>query len=497
MAIEQMNEWEINKTSRSNRVAMICHFGEAIIISFAYIEEILKGARTVPYVAAVILLCAIPVIAEYIFYKKDKATPAIKHIVAIGYAIMYTFVMLTTNNELTFVYVIPMIIAISVFSDAAYSLKIDVGAILVNVMQIVIFYNRGIYTLENNTAQVEIQILVMILVGAYSVYTAKALEKNNDEEKQRLAQSQAYTENMLADVLSVSGQMTVNIEDIDSKIAELKESLDATSEAMAEVNSGSVDTADAVQKQLEQTENIQRRVQAVADGAKNIMDSMKNSKNAIDTGNSNIEKMVQQVRNSVESGSTVNNELGSLDEYMKQMNSIIDIINGITSQTSLLALNASIEAARAGEAGKGFAVVASEISQMANQTKEATVKITDLIDNVSQAIERVIDVSQHMIETIKNQDEITSYTAESFKSIDENAVNAYINSEKLTEAVEQLDVANTQIVDSISTISAISEEVAAHANDTTEASVRNNDIVHNVSDISVKLKVLAEQLSKE
>lgn len=89
-----------------------------------------------------------------------------------------------------------------------------------------------------------------------------------------------------------------------------------------------------------------------------------------------------------QTNSQVAAELTSLKEYMDKMYSIIEIINNITSETSLLSLNASIEAARAGEAGRGFAVVASEISGLATQTQEATVSIEELIRNVSEELEK-------------------------------------------------------------------------------------------------------------
>jgi methyl-accepting chemotaxis protein len=68
----------------------------------------------------------------------------------------------------------------------------------------------------------------------------------------------------------------------------------------------------------------------------------------------------------------LNAEMDSLVERANQALDIIQIIQGIASQTNLLALNASIEAARAGEAGRGFAVVASEITNLAQQTTDAT-----------------------------------------------------------------------------------------------------------------------------
>ncbi len=115
--------------------------------------------------------------------------------------------------------------------------------------------------------------------------------------------------------------------------------------------------------------------------------------------------LASQVDTSVQNSVDAASKLETLNHNMEEMHSIVELIGGITSQTSLLALNASIEAARAGDAGKGFAVVASEITGMASQTKEATVKITELIQNVTSAINEVVTVIQQMIDGINQEKE--------------------------------------------------------------------------------------------
>lgn len=482
--------------ARENTVAMNCHFLVCGIISIAYFVEFLKGDGTLLYVLATIILAMGPVVGEIICYKKQHDTKMIKHFVGIGYAILYTFVMFTTNNHFTFVYVIPMLIAITVYNDFKYSLPIEVGVVIVNVIQLALFFKRGIYT-KADMASVEIQFFVIVLICGIQLYVSIVAEKLNQKKLAELKAEHEKTEELLTRIMDTSDKMTQQITESAQKTASLGESMQAMKESMEEVKSGSNDTAEAVQSQLNQTEEIQAMVEQVEKGTENIIDSMNQNKEAIAQGNANVGILVKQAEETVESGKKVTEELSQLDTYMSQMNSILDIINSITSQTSLLALNASIEAARAGEAGRGFAVVASEISQMAQQTKDSTVQISQLIENVSNAIQMVVEVSGSMISMIESQNETTEKTAESFTVIEKNSDNVYGQSNELAAYVTKLADANKKIIDSISTISAISEEVAAHASDTLSATESNNVIVEELAALSGQLETLAQELKEQ
>ena len=487
------NDYELAK---ANAVAMNCHCLVCSIMSVAYFVEFLKGDRTLLYVLVTIILAMAPVAGEFISYKKMHDTKMIKHFVGIGYAILYTFVMFTTNNPFTFVYVIPMLIAITVYNDFKYSLPIEVGMVIVNVVQLVMFFQKGIYT-KADMASVEIQFFVIVLICGIQLYTSMVTERLNQWKLAEIKAEHEKTEELLMRIMDTSDKMTQQIAESAQKTASLGESMQAMKESMEEVNSGSNDTAEAVQSQLNQTEEIQAMVEQVEKGTENIIDSMNQNKEAIAQGNANVGILVKQAEETVESGKKVTEELSQLDTYMSQMNSILDIINSITSQTSLLALNASIEAARAGEAGRGFAVVASEISQMAQQTKDSTVQISQLIENVSNAIQMVVEVSGSMISMIESQNETTEKTAESFTVIEKNSDNVYGQSNELAAYVTKLANANKKIIDSISTISAISEEVAAHASDTLSATESNNVIVEELAALSGQLETLAQELKEQ
>ncbi len=456
--------------------------------------EYFKGARTLPYVLLTIVIGMAAPALEWLFYNRKHDTTMVKHVLGYGFGLFYIFIMMTTNNTLAFTYVVPMFIAISVFNDYKFSIPVNVCCVLVNCVQAVIFIKNGVYTMDN-LAGLEIQIIVMIIIAAYSMYSSRVLEQNNNAKLKKIKEHGDKTAAILHNTMEVADKMGECIHVIDSKIKELDEAISATREAMHEVTVGSGDTAEAVQKQLEMTEDIQHKVDDVRGSTDQIITDIMESQSAVSQGNNNVSVLIERVNTSVEDGKMVTNELEQLKAIMSDMNSVVDIITGITSQTSLLALNASIEAARAGEAGKGFAVVATEISKMAGETQDATVKITDMIGNVSDAINRVVDVTAKMVEEISGQHEAAVNTEESFNQIKSSSSSIDESSKMLSDIVEKLAKVNKDIVDSVSTISAISEEVSAHANDTFQISEQNSHTVGEVVEISDELKELTAKLN--
>ncbi|MCF8466607.1 MAG: hypothetical protein K9G33_04340 [Sneathiella sp.] len=92
-----------------------------------------------------------------------------------------------------------------------------------------------------------------------------------------------------------------------------------------------------------------------------------------------ISKAINNIQELVTGVTQVENQLASLSAALASVAEVAAGIEGIASQTNLLALNATIEAARAGDAGKGFAVVASEVKSLADETRKATVEITNTV----------------------------------------------------------------------------------------------------------------------
>ena len=185
-------------------------------------------------------------------------------------------------------------------------------------------------------------------------------------------------------------------------------------------------------------------------------------------------------------------EIIEMKEQMETINDITKLISDISDQTNLLALNAAIEAARAGEAGKGFSVVADEIGTLAEQSKESTA-------NINEVIYKVIDKAKNIAET---SEEITSQLVSGEKNV-ENSIISFegilnnveevtkmikVVSNNFTTVIKQKD----EIVEKVEQASSVSEEMVATSE---EISAATNAFVMSSSDIKDSTDSLSELTS--
>ena len=379
---------KFTEKSYTNRVTSFCYSIINLMLAAAYVLELLKGARTPGYLAIVLAFTIIPTIAVWVLYKRNKESKAIQHVMGVCYSAFYLFCIFTTNSQLTFAYAFPMFMVIVLFCDIWYCGVIAVGGLIGNILAIVMFSNKGV---EMASADVTIRIAAVLVTGGFMMFACVALRKISQFRTAEVNEQKEKSEKLLQNIMEISTQMTDGIFAANEKMGILGNSVTQIKSSMKEVNDGNSETADAVQQQLLRTEEIQKYIGAVRSSVGSMNEDMVQANASVQTGLAHVNEMAEQVERSKEANAIVNQKMAELTEYTEQMNSIIGMINSITGKTGLLALNASIEAARAGEAGRGFAVVAGEISTLANQTKEATINITTMIDSINTELEAVAE----------------------------------------------------------------------------------------------------------
>ncbi len=163
------------------------------------------------------------------------------------------------------------------------------------------------------------------------------------------------------------------------------------------------------------SENINLATQKVHDVQEVANTTMRVSNDTVST----MEELTTQSEKTIQISSEIEKHIEELGDEASQITNVIGMIQSISEQTNLLALNATIEAARAGEAGRGFGVVADEIRKLANQSKEATTRIEQIIVSIMKKKDTSIQGAREATNLIAMQRPIVDNTNEAFERIHE------------------------------------------------------------------------------
>ena len=214
-------------------------------------------------------------------------------------------------------------------------------------------------------------------------------------------------------------------------------------------------------------------------------------------GNSFVQSTVEQMNSIAQTVQQTGEIVGKLGERSKEIGNIVEIISNISGQTNLLALNAAIEAARAGEHGRGFAVVAEEVRKLAEESQNASQKISDLIQSIqAETSQAVASMEEGRREAEKGKENVTA-TGESFSEILSMIGDVKKASLAVSERVLQLREDMSTIVDGMGEVDTSAKGIGSESQNVSAATEEQAAGMEEIASSSRSLANMANDLQTE
>lgn len=482
----------------ANKKAMYMWLFTAIILTAAYTIEVIKGDRTPQYYAVFMILCWVPFLLGVAFLLiKGTATSWYKTTIVIGYGVFYAFTVLTTNTNLTFSYIIPVVCMLMLYKDKKLFIRISI----LNLLLIVVNFIRtkiSANAMDLSMAEFEIQFFVILLSYIAYILSVDHLSKSDG------AMLNAVKDNLDRVVKTVEQVKTASTAVVDG-VTVVRELSDENIEgannvvhSMEGLAANNLVLSDKTNSSLDMTRSIDQQVGNVAGLISDVVTLTDGSVEHARISSSQLEDVVQSTREMAELSAEVDKILKVFKEEFEKVKAETGMITGITSQTNLLALNASIEAARAGEAGKGFAVVADEIRNLSMGTKTSSESILNALGNLEETSERMTNSILKTMELIRLNLEKITQVNESVVRITEDSVKIGQNVQVIDSAMKEVENSNKNLVDNMNQVGEVMNlmtEGIADADETTKVMrSKYEETYNNVNSIEKIVGALIEEL---
>ncbi len=331
----------------------------------------------------------------------------------------------------------------------------------------------------------------------YYAFTFKRNFLKNQEHVRRLNAVSAELNRIVKKSMDVSQLLRNDTVSLVNSSSTLSGISNETAAAVEEINAGldSILTASQAisENTTAQTEHL-REIRKTTDEVQGISDRITDEIQK--TGAA----MGEAVHGANEGSQSIQSMMQTMDavrESSSEMLDIVDIINEIADQVSLLSLNASIEAARAGESGRGFAVVAQEISKLAQRTAESTQSINDLIDRNAGEIEtglrvvksgsaKIRSMIDHIEEAnrfIQGINQAMQQFVDGYRTIHSGVESAAAVSQSILESTKAEKSSIQEVIDTISHINTSVQQQARESDELRILAEKNQQLLDELQDV--------------
>lgn len=302
------------------------------------------------------------------------------------------------------------------------------------------------------------------------------------------------TSEAISAVMNASIRLKDSSDRVHNAFEEVVASSQEVSEATEEIAHGASTQSVDAEETSKRMEDLANQINGLETLSISMADLSRQTVTSTETGMHEVEKLREHNSNANALNTQVQNQMDALTGKVSGINQVIISIQGITAQTNLLALNASIEAARAGEYGKGFAVVAEEVRKLAEQSSEETEVIKKTVQEILDETKSTVAVILKNTESMADQNQSVTSTEQSFKNNWELTEKMNQSIIEMTANLSAMITHKDQAVLAIQSVTAVSEETAASAQQVSASSVSQQTELQSVMDSTTQMNHIINEL---
>ena len=325
-----------------------------------------------------------------------------------------------------------------------------------------------------------------------------------DERKDEFGAISKATNAVITKLDEIVSNIKASAEDVGASSTELSDmanqisqTAEDVSNAVQEIASGATQQADEIQSA---SENVGRIGEAVGDVQRSTDDLSGITEKMKEASEISSKSLADLQNSSNEMTEKIDEISQTIQATQQAVNNISEKVEGITSiatQTNLLSLNASIEAARAGEAGKGFAVVAEEIGKLAEDSKTMADDIRKEMDILLEQAQAAVGAAEDVRQGNNDQQIALGETLDAVNGMLEDIGSTVGGVQLISRGADTCDTSKNAVVDTMSALSAISEENAASSEETGASMQELSATVTTLASSANGLKEIADKLNEE